>query len=97
MPNYTFKTGKKADGSTAYYVNGTELQDKEAYDRIQQRVNEISDQALKDSSSSFDDAAKKSDADFNKTASTFDNLTGKAKGGKVKKVSVPKKKSHPNW
>lgn len=97
MPNYTFKTGKKADGSMAYYVNGKELQDKEAYDRIQQRVNEISDQAMKDLSSSFDNAAKSSDADFDKTSSTYDSLMGKAKGGKVKKNSAPKKKSHPNW
>jgi hypothetical protein len=97
MPNYTFKSGKKADGSMAYYVNGTELENKEAYDRLQQRVNEVTDQALKDSSSGFDDAVNSSVADFEKTSSAFDSLMGKSKGGKVKKHSSTKKKIHPNW
>jgi hypothetical protein len=41
MPNNTFKTAKKPDGSIGYYVNGSELPDKAAYDRIKQKVDQM--------------------------------------------------------
>ena len=53
MPNYTFKTVKKADGSLGYFVNGTELQDKESYDRIKQRADQVSNQAMQEAEDQF--------------------------------------------
>ena len=53
MPNYTFKTVKKADGSLGYFVNGTELQDKASYDRIKQRADQVSNQAMQEAEDQF--------------------------------------------
>jgi hypothetical protein len=53
VPNYTFKTVKKADGSLGYFVNGTELQDKESYDRIKQRADQVSNQAMQEAEDQF--------------------------------------------
>jgi hypothetical protein len=49
----TFKTVKKADGSLGYFVNGTELQDKASYDRIKQRADEASNQAMQEAENQF--------------------------------------------
>ena len=95
MPNYKFQTVKKSDGSLGYYVNGTELQDKEAYDRIQQKVNQTADKQMQDVESDFD-AANTSSGGAS-APSELDSMFSKAKGGKVKKSSAPKKKLHPNW
>jgi hypothetical protein len=95
MPDYKFKTIKKPDGSLGYYVNGTELQDKAAYDRIQQKVNQTADQDMQDAESKFD-AANTSSGGAS-APSELDSMFSKAKGGKVKKSSSPKKKLHPNW
>ena len=56
---YTFKTIKKPDGSLGYYVNGTELQDKTAYDRIKQQTTQAADQDLADEETKFDSAVNK--------------------------------------
>ena len=53
MPNYTFKTVKKADGSLGYFVNGTELQDKASYDRIKQKADDASNLAMQEAENQF--------------------------------------------
>ena len=98
MPNYKFQTVKKSDGSLGYYVNGTELQDKEAYDRIQQKVNQTADKQMQDVESDFDNATKTSGN--NESSSELDNMFSRAKGGKVKKSKVSthhKNHKHPAW
>lgn len=97
MPDYKFKTVKKPDGSLGYYVNGTELQDKAAYDRIQQRANQAADKEMQDVESKFDAATNNSGA--GEAPSELDSMFSRAKGGriKVKKSAPPKKKLHPNW
>jgi hypothetical protein len=91
VKNYTFRTAKAPDGTLRYFVNGTELKDKEAYDRIQAKANEISDTALNDLSTEFDSSVQKMDSDFDKTTK------GYAKGGKINlsdcKVNTAQKNS----
>lgn len=109
MPNYTFKTGKKADGSIGYYVNGKELQDKESYDRIKQKADQAGDKSLQEVESEFDNAT--SSSGNSDSSSELDSMFKKAKGGKIKKhakggsislnnckVSThSKSKKQPNW
>jgi hypothetical protein len=99
MPNYTFKTSKKPDGSIGYYVNGTELQDKAAYDRIKQKADQIGTQAMNDVNDESGTSMKASEDAFDKAASADDDIFKRAKGGKVKakKTAPAKKKLHPNW
>lgn len=100
MPNYTFKTGKKPDGSIGYYVNGTELQDKEAYDRIKQKADQIGTQAMNDVSNEADASMKASEDAFDKSASADDDIFKRAKGGKVTSTKMSthsKNPKHPNW
>ena len=95
MPNYKFQTVKKSDGSLGYYVNGTELQDKEAYDRIQQKVDQTADKQMQDVESDFD--AANSSSDGTSAPSELDSMFKIAKGGRVKKSLNPKRRIHPNW
>jgi hypothetical protein len=79
---YTFKTIKKPDGSLGYYVNGTELQDKTAYDRIKQQTNQAADQDLADEETKFDSAVNKPSSGG--VTSELDSMFKKAKGGIIK-------------
>ena len=89
--NYTFRTAKAPDGTLRYFVNDTELQDKDAYERIKAKTNETMDKALNDQSSEFDATAGQMNADFEKATK------GYAKGGKINladcKVNTAKKNS----
>ena len=91
VKKYNFRTAKAPDGSLRYFVNDTELQDKEAYERIKARANETMDKALNDQSSEFDATAGQMNADFEKATK------GYAKGGKINladcKVNTAKKNS----
>jgi hypothetical protein len=94
--NYTFRTAKAPDGSLRYFVNDKELQDKEAYERIKAKANEIPDEAMADQSAEFDASANQMSADFDKAAKGF------AKGGKINladcKVNTAQKNpSNSRW
>jgi hypothetical protein len=82
---YDFKTVKKPDGSLGYYVNGTELQDKAAYDRIKQKADQTADQAMQDVESNFDSSVSK--PSFGGATSELDSMFKKAKGGSVSSAS----------
>ena len=86
---HQFTVGKKADGSTGYYIDGSEVGDKSAWANLRQKSMDVAGQTM--------DAV---DADANATMGdsekSFDEIF-KAKGGKAKKSLAPKKKLHPNW
>jgi len=91
VKKYTFRTTKSPDGSLRYFVNDTELQDKNAYDNIKAKTDQTINKV-------WSDKEAEDNASFNQMDSDFDKATkGYAKGGKVKKSASPKKKSHPNW
>ena len=94
--NYTFRTAKAPDGTLRYFVNDTELQDKDAYERIKAKTNETMDKVLADQSAEFDASASQMDADFDKATK------GYAKGGKINlsqcKVNTAQKNpSNSRW
>ena len=82
---YDFKTVKKPDGSLGYYVNGTELQDENAYNRIKQKADQTANQAMQGVESNFDSAVNK--PSFGGVTSELDSMFKKAKGGKVSGAS----------
>ena len=93
-----FKVVKKADGSLGYYVNNTEVQDKNAYDRLQQRTNQAADQDMKNAEAKF--TAPTSSSGDSESMSELDSMFSRAKGGKVKKSKVSthhKNHKHPAW
>jgi len=85
FPTYDFKTVQKPDGSLGYYVNGTELQDEAAYNRIKQKANQAGDQTMQGVESGFDSAVNK--PSFGGVSSELDSMFKKAKGGKVTSAS----------
>jgi hypothetical protein len=94
--DYTFRTTKSPDGTLRYFVGNRELQDKEAYDRIKAKANEIPDEAMADQSSQFDATANQMSADFDKASKGF------AKGGKInladcKVNTAQKNSSNSRW
>ena len=94
--DYTFRTAKAPDGTLRYFVGDRELQDKETYERIKAKANQIPDEAMADQSAEFDATANQMSADFDKTARGF------AKGGKVnlkncKVTSAKKNSSKSGW
>jgi len=82
---YDFKTVRKPDGSLGYYVNGTELQDENAYNRIKQKADQTANQAMQDVESNFDSTVNK--PSFGGVTSELDSMFKKAKGGKVASAS----------
>jgi hypothetical protein len=92
MPSYSFKTVKNADGSIGYYVNGTQLKDKESYERIQKMANQAADQDMQAAESKF---SQPSSTTSGESASELDSMFKKKKGGKVNKPT--QKKKNPNW
>lgn len=82
---YDFKTVKKPDGSLGYYVNGIELQDENAYNRIKQKADQTANQAMQGVESNFDSAVNK--PSFGGVTSELDSMFKKAKGGKVSGAS----------
>ena len=93
---YTFRTTKSPDGTLRYFVGNTELKDKEAYERIKAKANEIPEQSMADQSADFDATASQMSADFDKTAK------GYAKGGKInlakcKVNTAQKNSSNSGW
>jgi hypothetical protein len=94
--NYTFRTAKAPDGTLRYFVNNTELQDKEAYDRIKAKTDETMDKAMNDQSAEFDASFDQMSADFDKPTKGF------AKGGKInladcKVNTAQKNSSNSRW
>jgi len=91
VKKYNFRTEKSPDGSLRYFVNDTELQDKDAYERIKAKTNETMDKVLNEQSSEFDATAGQMSAEFDKATKGF------AKGGKINlgncKVNTAKKNS----
>jgi hypothetical protein len=96
VKKYNFRTAKSSDGSLRYFVNDTELQDKEAYERIKAKTDETTNKVLNDQSSDFDATASQMSADFDKAARGF------AKGGKInlancKVNTAQKNSSNSGW
>jgi hypothetical protein len=79
---YNFKTVKRPDGSLGYYVNGTELQDETAYNRIKQKADQTANQVMQGVESDFDSAVNK--PSISGVASELDSMFKKAKGGIIK-------------
>jgi hypothetical protein len=96
VKKYNFRTAKSPDGSLRYFVNDTELQDKEAYERIKAKTDETTNKVLNDQLSDFDATASQMSADFDKAAKGF------AKGGKInlsncKVNTAQKNSSNKGW
>jgi hypothetical protein len=87
--DYTFRTTKSPDGALRYFVGDRELPDKDTYERIKAKANQIPDEAMDDQSSQFDATANQMSADFDKAAKGF------AKGGSINlagcKITTAKK------
>jgi hypothetical protein len=96
VKKYNFRTEKAPDGSLRYFVNDTELQDKDAYDRIKAKTNETIDKVMNNQSAEFDASSNKMDADFDKATKGF------SKGGQInlsdcKVNTVKKNSSNSRW
>ena len=96
VKKYNFRTTKAPDGTLRYFVNDTELQDKDAYDRIKSKTNETIEKV-------WSDKEAEDNASFEKMNADFDSATkGYAKGGKInlahcKVNTAQKKSSNSGW
>ena len=91
VKKYNFRTTKSPDGTLRYFVNDTELQDKDAYERIKSKTNETIEKVWSDKEAEDNASFQQMDADFDKSTK------GYAKGGKINlsqcKVNSSKKNS----
>jgi len=87
---YKFRTTQAPDGTLRYFVNDTELQDKEAYERIKQRTDETLGKVFNEKSPEEEDLSKSME-DFKRGKKRY------AKGGKINlsdcKVNTAQKNS----
>jgi hypothetical protein len=91
---HNFSVGKKADGSTAYLIDGSEVPDKTTWANLRQKSMDAGTQSM-DAVEQEADAAMSSSGN-----SELDSMFSKAKGGRIKagKISTHKKsKSAPSW
>jgi hypothetical protein len=92
--NHEFTVGKKADGTTVYMIDGSEVPDKTTWANLRQKSMDVGSQTM-------DAVDQEANAAMNNSGnSELDSMFSKAKGGKVTSTKMSthsKNPKHPNW
>lgn len=84
---HEFTVGKKADGSPAYMIDGSEVPDKTTWANLRQKSMDVGTQTM-------DAVNSEADAEMSNSEKSFDDIF-KAKGGKIS--THKRNKSAPSW
>jgi len=84
---HEFTVGKKADGTTVYMIDGSEVPDKTTWANLRQKNADVASQTMDEVNSEADSAMSNSEK-------SFDDIF-KAKGGKIS--THKRNKSAPSW
>ena len=89
---HEFTVGKKADGTTVYMIDGSEVPDKTTWANLRQKNADVASQTM-------DEVDQEANAAMGNSEKSFDDIF-KAKGGKVTSTKMSthsKNPKHPNW